>query len=127
MTKVKQTSTNYENKAFLNTCDQIFAVSLIAGQWTLIICCHLSTGKLRFGELKKRIPNITERMLTLQLRKMEEGNLIKRTVYAEVPPRVEYELTESGQELNPIINQLEEWGRKHRKKDNALEAACPTN
>lgn len=116
MSKIKETSTNFENKLFLNECDQIYAVGLIAGQWTLVICCHLAISKLRFGELKKRIPNITERMLTLQLRKMEEGGLVKRTVYAEVPPRVEYELTKSGQELRPILLQLEEWGKKHRKR-----------
>lgn len=115
MTKIKETSTQNENKAMLNMCDQVFAVSLIAGQWTLVICCHLAEGKLRFGELRKRIPNITERMLTHQLRKMEVGNLVTRTVYAEVPPRVEYELTKSGQELRPIIKQLEDWGKKNRK------------
>ena len=124
MSKIKQTSTNFENKTFLNECDQIFAVGLIAGQWTLVICCHLAIGKLRFGELKKRIPNITERMLTLQLRKMEEGGLVKRTVYAEVPPRVEYELTKSGQELSPILKQLEEWGKKHRKIKNATKRSA---
>jgi DNA-binding HxlR family transcriptional regulator len=116
MSKIKETSTNSENKAFLNQCDQIFAIGLIAGQWTLLICCHLAESKLRFGELKKRIPSITERMLTLQLRKMEEGGLVKRTVYAEVPPRVEYELTKSSKELRPILLQLEEWGKKHRKQ-----------
>ncbi|HEX5168641.1 MAG TPA: helix-turn-helix domain-containing protein [Cyclobacteriaceae bacterium] len=115
MSKTKETSTHFENKMNLNGCDQIFAVGLISGQWTLLICCHLAEGKLRFGELRKRIPNITERMLTLQLRKMEEGNLVKRTVYAEVPPRVEYELTKGGQELRPILKQLSEWGKKYRK------------
>jgi DNA-binding HxlR family transcriptional regulator len=122
MSKIKKTSTQFENKLNLSQCDQVFAVSLIAGQWTLVICCHLAEGKLRFGELKKRIPNITERMLTLQLRKMEEGNLVTRTVYAEVPPRVEYELTESGQELRPILKQLENWGQRHRTKSEKISA-----
>ena len=62
-------------------------------------------------------------MLTLQLRKMEEGNLVMRTVYAEVPPRVEYELTKSGQELKPILKQLEDWGQRHRKKSEKVGAA----
>lgn len=116
MSKIKEASTNYENKQLLGEdCSQIYAVNLIGGQWTLAICCHLAGGKLRFGELKKRIPNITERMLTLQLRKMEANKLVKRTVYAEVPPRVEYELTKSGQQLSPILRQLEEWGEKHKK------------
>lgn len=116
MSKVKETSVNYENKQNLGSeCTEIYAVNLINGQWTLAICCHLANGKLRFRELRKRIPNITERMLTLQLRKMEANKLVKRTVYAEVPPRVEYELTKSGLQLNPILKQLEEWGEKHRK------------
>lgn len=129
MSKIKETSTQFENKLNLRQCDQVFAVSLIAGQWTLVICCHLAEGKLRFGELKKRIPNITERMLTHQLRKMEEGNLVTRTVYAEVPPRVEYELTKSGQELRPVLKQLEDWGKRHRKnlKTSTARQLTPLN
>ncbi|QNL52546.1 winged helix-turn-helix transcriptional regulator [Olivibacter sp. SDN3] len=80
----------------------------MGGQWSLPICCHLTNGKLRFGQLKKLMPNIRERMLTLQLRKSEENKLEKRTVYAEVPPRVEYELTASEQELKPILGLLEQ-------------------
>ncbi|MGJ1385954.1 winged helix-turn-helix transcriptional regulator [Sphingobacterium spiritivorum] len=116
MTKIKETSTNYENKrALIEECPEIYAANLIGGQWTIAICCYLENGKLRFGQLKKRMPAITERMLTLQLRKMEENELVKRTVYAEVPPRVEYELTAIGMELLPIIKQLEAWGRRHQQ------------
>lgn len=115
MTKVKQSSTNFENKQTLsNECMEIYAANLIGGQWTLAICCYLINGKLRFGELKNKLPNITERMLTLQLRKLEENKLVKRTVYAEIPPRVEYELTESGRQLKPILQQLEKWGKNHQ-------------
>lgn len=114
MSKIKETSVNYENKQQLDPkYSQIYATNLIGGQWTLAICCHLAKGKRRFGKLKKRIPNITERMLTLQLRKMEENKLITRTVYAEVPPRVEYVLTKSAIQLIPILEQLEVWGVKH--------------
>ena len=117
MSKIKESSTCFENKQKLNTeCPDIYAISIIAGQWILPICCHLSNGKLRFGELKKRIPNITERMLTLQLRKMEADKLITRTVFPEVPPRVEYELTESGKKLKPILKLLEIWGQEHQKE-----------
>lgn len=116
MSKIKESSTNYENKQSLSSCcTEIYAINLIGGQWTLAICCGLAEGKLRFGELKKRLPNITERMLTLQLRKMEENQLVKRTIYAQVPPRVEYELTAIGQELKPIIEQLDQWGKKHKR------------
>lgn len=116
MSEIKVSSTNYENKRTLGAdCAEIYAVNLIGGQWVLAICCHLAKGKLRFGELKRKIPNITEHMLTLQLRKMEKNKLVRRTVYAEVPPRVEYELTKSGQQLEPILKQLEEWGNKHQQ------------
>jgi DNA-binding HxlR family transcriptional regulator len=116
MTKIKESSTNFENKQVLSACCvEVYAINLIGGQWTLTICCALANGKLRFGELKKSIPNITERMLTLQLRKMEANKLVRRIVYAEVPPRVEYELTKSAQELTPILDQLQAWGERHKK------------
>ncbi|SHM98405.1 transcriptional regulator, HxlR family [Chitinophaga jiangningensis] len=116
MTSIKKTSVNYENKLQLGSeCAQVYAALMLGGQWTLAICCHLAGGKLRFGELRKKIPAITERMLTLQLRKMETNKLIVRKVYAEVPPRVEYELSESGQKLIPILIQLDNWGRQHQE------------
>lgn len=80
----------------------------------MMILCELKSGKLRFGELKKCIPGITERMLTLQLRELEKDLLVKRTVYAEVPPRVDYELTAVACELFPIWDLLDLWGAKHR-------------
>lgn len=116
MSKIKKTSTNFANKQILaSECLEVYAANIIGGQWSLAICCYLINGKLRFGELKKCLPNITERMLTLQLRKLEENKIVKRTVYAEVPPRVEYELTAIGCELKSIIEELEKWGQKHKK------------
>ena len=116
MSKIKESSVNFENKQQLGAeCAQIYAANLISGQWTLAICCHLVKGKLRFSELKRLIPNITERMLTLHLRKMEENKLIVRVVYAEVPPRVEYELTQSALNLVPILQDLEVWGLTHKE------------
>ena len=116
MTKVKETSTNFSNKqALAEECPEAYAVNIIGGQWSLVICSWLLSGKLRFGELKKKLPNITERMLTLQLRKLEQHKLVKRTVYAEVPPRVDYELTPIGKELEPIISQMTHWGERHKK------------
>lgn len=115
MSKIKETSTNFANKkALARECPELYASQIIGGQWSLAICCYLIFGKLRFGELKKCLPNITERMLTLQLRKLEADNIITRTVYAEVPPRVEYELTEIGYELKPIIEALAKWGERHK-------------
>lgn len=115
MTKIKESSTNFANKtALADECPEVYATNLIGGQWSLVICSWLLNGKLRFGELKRHLPNITERMLTLQLRKLEANNIVKRTVYAEVPSKVEYELTSIGYELGPIIKQLESWGEKHK-------------
>ena len=116
MTKIKETSTHFENKKILEQeCLEVYASNIIGGQWTLSICCYLINGKLRFGELKKCLPSITERMLTLQLRKLEQNKVVTRTVYAEVPPRVEYELTTIGYDLKSIILELEKWGKKHKK------------
>lgn len=115
MTKIKETSTHFENKKILEEkCLSIYASNIIGGQWALSICCYLIAGKLRFGELKNCLPNITERMLALQLKKLEENKIVKRTVYAEVPPRVEYELTPVGYELKTIIKELKKWGAKHK-------------
>lgn len=115
MSKIKESSTNFANKQTLaNECPEVYAANIIGGQWALVICSWLMNGKLRFGELKKLLPNITERMLTLQLRKLEAEKIVKRTVYAEVPPRVEYELTSIGYELKPIVKQLEDWGQRHK-------------
>ncbi|KFF25557.1 winged helix-turn-helix transcriptional regulator [Chryseobacterium vrystaatense] len=116
MTKIKETSTNFSNKkALSDECPEIYASIMIGGQWTLAICCYLINGKLRFGELRKKLNTITERMLTLQLRRLEEDRIITRTVYAEVPPRVEYELTEIGYKLKPIILEFEKWGKEHKE------------
>ncbi|AQX04382.1 helix-turn-helix transcriptional regulator [Elizabethkingia meningoseptica] len=124
MGKIKENSTNNLNKQYIIECDTPYAVSLIGGRWKLLILCQLEGGKKRFGELHKSICNITERMLTTQLREMEKNNIVKRTVYAEVPPRVEYEYTEIGKELIPILKQLGHWGCKLRRttiEDNAEE------
>jgi DNA-binding HxlR family transcriptional regulator len=116
MSKVKESSTNFANKqALAEECPEAYATNIIGGQWALVICSWLLEGKLRFSELKKRLPNITERMLTLQLRKLEENAIVKRTVYAEVPPRVEYELTPIGYDLKAVIKQLEAWAEKHKE------------
>lgn len=115
MTKIKETSTNFANKqALADECSEVYAAGVLGGQWAIAICSWLINGKLRFGELKKRLPNITERMLSLQLRKLEENKIITRKIYPEVPPRVEYELTEIGHDLKAILQLLEKWGEKHK-------------
>ena len=115
MIKIKETSTNFANKkALVEECPELYASKLIGGQWSLAICSYLINGKLRFGELRKSLGNITERMLTLQLRKLEEDKIVTRTVFAEVPPRVEYEFTEIGYQLKPVIIELDKWGTMHK-------------
>lgn len=115
MAKIKETSTNNYNRKFLTTCDMTYAVQLIGGRWKMLIMTALDKKPLRYGELKKSIQQISERMLTLQLRELEDDGIIKRTVFAEVPVRVEYELTEIGKELVPICLQLSDWGTRHRR------------
>ena len=114
MAKPKENSTNSYNRKFLTACDMTYAVQLIGGRWKLLIMAGLEKRPLRYGELKRNISQISERMLTLQLRELEEDGILKRTVFAEVPPRVEYELTAIGKELVPICLELSSWGTKHR-------------
>lgn len=121
MGKLKENSTNNINRKYIQGCDLSYAVCKIGGRWKLIILNKLKDGKLRFSELRNSISGITERMLTLQLRELEKESLVKRTVYAEVPPRVDYELTDIARELIPIWKQLDEWGGKHREMMTAQE------
>ncbi|OJV54177.1 MAG: transcriptional regulator [Bacteroidetes bacterium 43-16] len=115
MGKRKENSTNSWNESYIvESCDLTYAVCKIGGRWKLLILCKLENGKLRFSELRNQINGITERMLTLQLRELEKEGLVKRTVYAEVPPRVDYELTAIAKELVPIWSQLSQWGAKHK-------------
>jgi len=115
MSKTKENSTNSINKRYLSDCDMTYAVELIGGRWKILILVNLANGTLRYGELKRKIEKVTERMLTLQLRELESDGIITRTVFPEVPPRVEYELTEIGTKLIPICFQLSDWGTLHRK------------
>ncbi|SMO45812.1 transcriptional regulator, HxlR family [Chryseobacterium rhizoplanae] len=121
MGKLKENSTNNINRQYIQGCDLSYAVCKIGGRWKLIILNKLKDGKLRFSELRNSISGITERMLTLQLRELEKENLVKRTVHAEVPPRVDYELTDIARELIPIWKQLDKWGGKHREMMLTLE------
>jgi DNA-binding HxlR family transcriptional regulator len=92
------------------------ALDLIDGKWKGVILFHLQAGTQRFGELRRRMPGITQRMLTKQLRALEYDRLIVRKVYAEVPPRVEYTLSEIGESLRPVIDILKAWGESHQER-----------
>ena len=95
-------------------CPMVRAINVIGGRWKPIILHILSDGTQRFGELRKKIPPVTQKMLTQQLRELEADNLIIRQVYAEVPPRVEYSLAAKGKDLMPILNDLYDWGTSLR-------------
>lgn len=95
-------------------CTVELTLNIIGGKWKPIILYHLGNGGTRrFGELKKAMPNITQKMLTQQLRELEHDGLIHRRVYAEVPPKVEYSLTDVGRTVLPVLQSLSQWGSKY--------------
>ena len=94
-------------------CPVEASLEIIGGKWKGIVLFHLLEGTMRFNELKRKMGNVTQRMLTKQLRELEGDGLISRKVYAEVPPRVEYRLTDKGKSLRPILLALEKWGARH--------------
>ena len=97
----------------LPACPVEATLELIGGKWKGIVLFYLLDGRLRFSELKRKIGCVTQRMLTKQLRELEASGLVNRIVYAEVPPRVEYELTEEGESLKPVLKALKKWGEEH--------------
>ena len=107
--KQKSRHVSYDRVA----CPVEATLELIGGKWKGIVLYYLLDGRLRFSELKRQIGCVTQRMLTKQLRELEADGLINRIVYAEVPPKVEYELTEEGKSLKPIIAALKKWGEAH--------------
>ena len=109
---------NNINYPFLNkySCPVEAMVEVIGGKWKGVILYHLLDGTKRFNELKRLKPNITQRMLTLQLRELEADGIIHREVYREVPPKVEYSLTELGKSLRPMILLMMEWATHNMEK-----------
>lgn len=103
----KQKHLDYEN------CPIEACLDIIGGKWKGVILNRLLDQTLRFNELKRTIPRITQRMLTHQLRELEQDKLITRKVFAEVPPRVEYSLSPRGRSLEPILKALLDWGKKN--------------
>ncbi|ANL56723.1 MULTISPECIES: winged helix-turn-helix transcriptional regulator [Rhizobium] len=91
-------------------CSVEAAISLIDGKWKCVILFHLLEGTIRFNEIRRRVPAVTQRTLTNQLRELEMDGLIVRKVYAEVPPKVEYSLSELGLSMAPVLSALKEWG-----------------
>lgn len=98
----------------LPACPVETTLTLIGDKWKVLILRDLMPGTKRFGELKKSVGNVSQKVLTAQLLAMEESGLLTRTVYAEVPPRVEYTLTELGQSLKPILDAMRIWGEGYK-------------
>ena len=100
----------------LPACPVETTLMLIGNKWKVLIIRDLLTGTKRFGELKKSIGKVSQKVLTTKLRDMEESGLISRKVYAEVPPKVEYSLTDLGKSLQPILNAMLQWGTEYKEK-----------
>lgn len=103
-------------KAELPACPVETTLTLIGDKWKVLILRDLMPGTKRFGELKRSVGHVSQKVLTAQLRAMEESGLVHREVYAEVPPRVEYSLTELGRSLKPILDSLWAWGEAYQAK-----------
>ncbi len=97
-------------------CTVSVTLAIIGGKWKSLILWHLSFKTLRFSQLQRRLAKVTQKMLTQQLRELEADGLIHREVYAEVPPRVEYSLTELGESVVPILQQMYQWGKDYLER-----------
>ena len=106
-------------KASRTGCAVEATLSVIGGVWKPVLLFHLLEGKLRFNALCRLVPSATPRMITLQLRELEADGIVKRTVYPEVPPKVEYELTELGVSLAPVLLSMRDWGSRMQAIDKA--------
>lgn len=108
-------------------CKVVVALDMIVGKWKPLVIQHLiSKDTLRFNELRRLMPDITQRMLTLHLRELEEHDIVRRVVYPQVPPKVEYSITEYGRTLEPILHSMHVWGAahvEHMKRRSAESAA----
>ncbi|HUI39104.1 MAG TPA: helix-turn-helix domain-containing protein [Candidatus Nitrosotalea sp.] len=108
-------------------CPVSVTADAIGGKWKPLILFYLEGGTRRFGELRRLIPEATKKMLTQKLRELERDEIIRRKVYAVVPPRVEYSLTRHGTSLSPILKQMSRWGEKHAARYRGIKASSPAH
>jgi len=104
-------------------CPVEASLEVIGGKWKGVILYHLLGGTKRFNELRRLMPKVTQRMLTRQLRELEDDQILTRKVYAEVPPKVEYALTEFGRSLEPLLKMLQQWGNQYLDKITEIRAS----
>ena len=110
----------------LGRCPAERTLDVIGGRWKVPILWHLLQGTLRFSELRRALPGVTQKMLTQQLRELERDGVVDRTVHAAAPPKVEYSLSEYGETLKPLLLGMCEWGKKHRARNTRnAQAANP--
>jgi DNA-binding HxlR family transcriptional regulator len=110
-------------------CSMELTLDLIGGKWKSLILWHLGENTLRFSELKKTLPQVTQKMLTQQLRDLEAHGLVHRFIYTQIPPKVEYSLTEAGKSLLPILDTLCQWGLNYATEveENDKKVKCQTS
>jgi DNA-binding HxlR family transcriptional regulator len=109
-------------KANATTCPAEYTLGMIGGRWKIPIIFHLLAGRRRFSELARALVGVTQKMLTQQLREMERHGLINREIFPQVPPRVEYTLTELGASLQPVVESMCRWGEAHARPSDVLAA-----
>ena len=109
----------YNNKKYVCLLD--FAMEFIRGKWKALLLCHLYDGPIRFLELQRIVKGISQKVLNEKLKELESDGLISKTIYAEMPPKVEYYLTDKGKEITKIVKELEDWSFKHYPN---LEGSC---
>lgn len=102
-------------------CPVATTVGIIGNKWKLLILRDILTGPKRFGQLQKSLNGISQKVLTDNLRAMEQDGILERTVFAEVPPRVEYSLSDLGETMRPIISEMEQWGLSYKELQNNME------
>ena len=122
ITEILSPNPTYESESGKLTCAVETTLKVIGGRWKVLILRELLVGVQRFNQLHRSLPGITQKMLTQQLRELEEDGIIHRQVYPQVPPKVEYSLTPLGESLNPVLQAMHEWGLRHpiAKKLNEL-------
>ncbi|MUT65938.1 helix-turn-helix domain-containing protein [Paenibacillus sp. NEAU-GSW1] len=106
--------TKYRMNEYTYNCPVELTLNTIMGKWKALILWQLRKGAKRYNELRRSLPNITDKMLAQQLKELEGAGIVTRTVYPTIPPMVEYELAELGQEIQPILKLMQQWGMKFK-------------